>query len=240
MSVIYKPKGAAKEYSEFATNTCKKCTFGCIYCYGPSVMRMKKAEFHSGSGIKFDFVNRFRKDAEKYKNLGESFLMNFIGDPYMNDEVAKITHDILLICEENGFQNVNILTKGGLKATNDFELLQRNNWKFGQTIVFWDDFVRQEYEPKASSIESRYAALKLASSIDLYTWVSLEPIIIASEALKVIANTKDCVDFWKIGKINHFPKLEIETDWKSLLKEIKSLLPNNNYLIKESLKKYEN
>jgi DNA repair photolyase len=239
MSVIYKPKGAAAEYAEFAFNACKGCTFGCTYCYAPPIMWKSPEKYHSDPDIKLDVVKKFQKEAEKHKGLKEEFLMNFIGDPYMNDEVSKITHDVLIICEENEFKNVNILTKGGLKATNDFEILQRNNWKFGQTIIFWDDELRKEFEPDASSIESRYAALKLASTIDLYSWISLEPIIFPNQAYEVINNIKEIVDYWKIGKINHRKDLDLVGDWSDVVINIKKLLQNKEYLLKDSLKKFD-
>ena len=37
MSVIYTPKGKAREYSPYACNIYIGCNHGCKYCYAPSI-----------------------------------------------------------------------------------------------------------------------------------------------------------------------------------------------------------
>ena len=39
MSVIYEPKGKAREYSPLALNLYLDCSHGCKYCYAPAIQR---------------------------------------------------------------------------------------------------------------------------------------------------------------------------------------------------------
>ena len=48
MKPIYEPKGAAKEYGDYAINIYTGCPHGCFYCFAPSVLRRDREAFHSG------------------------------------------------------------------------------------------------------------------------------------------------------------------------------------------------
>lgn len=69
----------------------------------------------------------------------------------------------------------------------------------------------------------------------IYTWVSIEPVIEPLEALVIIASLVGKVDEFKIGKINHFPKFEINVDWANFLEKAEKLLQGEKYMIKKSL-----
>ena len=72
---------------------------------------------------------------------------------------------------------------------------------FGVTISFVDEHLRCHWEPDAAPISKRAEALRLAKSEGLSTWVSVDPIIEADEALRVIRSLAPFVDVWKIGKL---------------------------------------
>jgi DNA repair photolyase len=38
LKTIYKPRGRAKEYSEYALTIYNGCDFGCKYCFVPNVL----------------------------------------------------------------------------------------------------------------------------------------------------------------------------------------------------------
>lgn len=38
MKPIYKPKGAAKEYGDYAINIYTGCPHNCFYCFAPNVL----------------------------------------------------------------------------------------------------------------------------------------------------------------------------------------------------------
>ena len=133
-----------------------------------------------------------------------------------------------------------ILTKGGARAVRDFDLFQKHNFIFGSTILFKDDQFRKKWEPHAAPIEVRFDVVREARRMGIRTWISLEPVINAPEALKVIEELHDCVDFWKIGKINHLPAVEKLTNWRVFYSEVTELLYSlgAQYYIKKDLLKY--
>ena len=45
MSIIYEPRGKAREYSELAANLYTGCSHGCRYCYCPAILRKKIDEW---------------------------------------------------------------------------------------------------------------------------------------------------------------------------------------------------
>ena len=58
----------------------------------------------------------------------------------------------------------------------------------------------------------------------IYTWVSMEPVIIPDEALEVIRAAHSYVDFWKVGKLNHNKEVEQSVDWPKFREDAVSLL----------------
>ena len=45
MSIIYQPKGKAREYSPLAANLYLGCNHGCKYCYAPSIRFQTRQDF---------------------------------------------------------------------------------------------------------------------------------------------------------------------------------------------------
>lgn len=50
MKPIYKPKGAAAEYGDYAVNIYTGCPHRCYYCFAPQVLHREKETFHSCDG----------------------------------------------------------------------------------------------------------------------------------------------------------------------------------------------
>ena len=137
--------------------------------------------------------------------------------------------------------NFQILTKGGLEAARDFDLYKKGD-AFATTLTFSDEEYSKLYESRASNPQSRIASLIEAKKYGIKTWVSLEPIIIPDQTLKLIDMTYRYVDKYKIGKINYDPITEKKVNWGRVIGEIylklKSL--NKEFYIKEDLRKYLN
>jgi DNA repair photolyase len=229
---IYKPKGRALEYSPLACDLYKGCTNGCKYCYGSET-----GTFDSMCETLKPIPNILERVEEAAKELcgdPREILFSFSSDPYFSEEAAILTREALEICEKYEL-NAQVLTKGGVKAARDFDILARNDWRFGSTIIFADEELRKEWEPNAPSIESRIEAVKLAKSIGIFTWVSVEPVIDPVSALEVITRLKGSVDLWKIGKLNHFPEIEKTIDWKDYLRSAMTLLNGENVIYKKDL-----
>lgn len=231
MNIIYKPKPKALEYAPLAANLYTKCNNGCKYCFNQILgfwNRVKASEPLPRDNILQHLEKQLKRDC----TINDEILLCFYCDPYPNIE-NDITRDVLLLLEIYK-KKVIILTKNGIKASRDFDILARNKWKFGVSISVSEE-TRREKEPFAESIDERIQALKIANKLGIYTWISVEPVIKPLEALVVISLLKDLVDEIKIGKLNHFPDYEKKVDWKSFLFAAESLLIGKKYLIKSSL-----
>jgi DNA repair photolyase len=110
--------------------------------------------------------------------------------------------------------------------------------KFGSTIIFRNEDLRNEWEPGAPSISSRYEAVKKAHELGIFTWVSIEPVIVPEESLKVIQDLKPFVNLWKVGKLNHFKEIESKINWKQFFLDAKKELEGCNVYWKKDLLKY--
>ena len=79
MSLIYEPRGKAREYSPWALNIFTGCPHGCVYCFGPAVL--KKPDYFTSIQPRSGFVNQLEKELTKTAPR-EQVLLSFIGDPY--------------------------------------------------------------------------------------------------------------------------------------------------------------
>ena len=233
MDVIYEPKGPALEYAHLAINIYKGCKFACTYCYAPDMARMNMADWSRHPEPKKGILERIEKDAKKIAGDPRSILLCFTCDPYQSIEAARLTRRALLILEKHKL-TATVLTKAGLGAAQDFDILKRNKWEFGTTICCTSDALRMQWEPNAEGIKSRCLAIKHAHEMGIKTWVSMEPVYDAPQALKLIERIADYVDFWKVGKMNH-RKLNI--DWPRFREDAILVLDNNmaKYYIKKEL-----
>jgi DNA repair photolyase len=237
MLVIYAPRGKALEYSELAANLYTGCSHGCRYCYCPAILRTNIERWADDPKPRRDILNQLDRDAAKLHGEKKEILLSFMSDPYHSEGSAIVTREALLILERYGLR-VQVLTKGGKRSFGDFDILQRNNWKFGSTIIFMNDKLREEWEPGAASIEDRIETVREAHRQGIYTWVSVEPVIDPAEALAVMKELRDIVDLWKVGKLNHDKQREAAVDWKKFLYDTEEILAGKNVIIKKNLEKF--
>ena len=237
MGIIYVPSGKAREYAQLAANLYEGCDHRCTYCFGPSTLKKKPEIFHSVNQPKKDALIRFEKEAIKFGKAGDDreILLSFVTDPYQAIESdLNITRQAIKILIENNLR-FTILTKGGIRAARDFDLLKNyNRASFGTTICFTKQDVADKWEPNASTIDMRIAAIKAAHEMGIRTWVSLEPVIDPDQALELIEQIHPFVDHWKVGKLNY---QSLEVDWLKFREEVTSLLVSKgaDYYLKKSL-----
>jgi DNA repair photolyase len=171
---------------------------------------------------------------------GKKVFLSFVSDPYpaINKEL-RLTRSILQLFRDYNVIPI-ILTKSK-QATTDFDVLQNMpDAEFGMTMTF--SVLNQEasfkYEPKASTPIQRYYALEYAHAVGIKTWVSLEPVIDPVETLKIVDETYEIVDQYKVGKLNY---AKSDIDWKKFLNDFHKKMDEygNKFLIKDSLKKYQ-
>ena len=245
MNVIYEPKGRAREYAPLACNLYMGCTHGCKYCYAPACMHKKPAEWHESARVRGENVLAlFEKDCarlakERADDETRRVLFCFLSDPYQPLEgELHLTRRGIETAARHGIK-IDILTKGdSALIEQDLPLMLESQTHLGITLSFINDASRREWEPMASSVQSRLRILRKAHEMGLYTWVSMEPVIIPQEALEVIRMAHDYVDFWKVGKLNHNKEVERSVNWPKFRDDAVALLESFGceYYIKEDLR----
>ena len=241
-TIIYEPRGRAKEYSELAANLYSGCDHACTYCYAPLATRKKRDTF-CFSKPREGVLNKFLNDAKELEMQNEKrpVLLSFTTDPYQTLDVKyQLTRDAIKILHNHNL-HVSILTKGGKRSERDFDLLSKNKElsEYGTTLVFIEETMREKIEPGAASIKERIAALKKAHKEGIRTYVSLEPVWFPEDALKFIDMTHEFVDLFKVGKLNYNPQ-QYNVDWGVFRNDVILKLKGYGvkYYIKKDLEKY--
>lgn len=236
MQIIYEPKGRALEYAPLAVNLYSGCSHGCGYCYAPHALRRPREVFREEISVRKEALEKLKKDAAKLKGDDREILMSFSTDPYQECELDYgITRKAIKILIKNDLR-FTILTKGGMRAARDFDLLARyGKARFGSTIVFDREKSARKWEPNAPSLKDRIRAIEKAHSKGIPTWVSLEPVIRPKQALRLIEDLHPIVDHWKVGKVNG---IKTDVDWLAFRKKVVRLLDSlgADYYVKESLR----
>jgi len=242
MSVLYEPKGAAREYAALAFNPYKGCEHGCTYCYAPLSTRKNRQVFHNQVQPRDNILMRLDKDIVRLIKKGiekNPVLLSFTCDPYQDMEAEhRLTQRSINILNANGFP-VHILTKAGDLAQRDLDLLAKHNFnRFGTSLTFTNDTKSLEWEPNAALPQERIDNLKAAKAKGIYTWASIEPIVIPEQSLDLIDQTHEFVDFYGVGKLNYNKKISDLINWKELKKRIVKRLKKHkkDYILHQSLK----
>jgi len=229
MKAIYEP-GGRTEFAKLALNLYAGCSHGCRYCYnkdkfpGSCADRVKKSSFEN-----------IESDLRKLDGTDRIHL-SYVGDPYdLGRQDNRDMRQVLIKLRKHNhpFQ---ILTKGGTKAVEDFDLYGPNDW-FGATLTFDNDADSKTWEPGAALPEDRISALRIAHERGIRTWVSLEPVIDPAQTLHLIDMAHEFVDLFWVGKLNHMPELEAKIDWPKFRTDAKALLQRHGkqYKIKYDL-----
>ena len=238
--MIYQPKGRAREYSPLAANIYEGCDHGCIYCYVPRILRMDKETFRLTVRPKKDIIERLTDQVSKWKGEKEQVLLSFTGDPYCQEEMYQaITRSALPILLEAGFP-VAILTKGGRRCLWELDIFQqyKDQVKVGATLTFIDEKDAEEFEPYSARPQNRMEALKILHDNGIRTWASFEPVIEPVQTIKLIYETLDYVDEYKIGKVNQFNDLDKYIPWTTFLQAVVGILrkKEKDFYVKEDLR----
>lgn len=224
---IYEPRGAAKEYGDYALNIYMGCPHRCWYCFAPGVLHRVREEFHTHVEPRHILVP-LERQLEKEDFSGKIIHLCFTCDPYPTGYDSTPTREVIKLLKAAG-AHVQILTKGD--GRRDFDLLDGGDW-YGVTIT---GAPRSE-EPGALLLWQRYSALMTAREKGIKTWVSFEPVINASAVLRTIRATAEYVDKVKIGKLNYHPS---DINWAEFGRQAEALCKRLglDYTIKESLRR---
>ncbi len=216
MSVLYTPKGRAREYSPLAVNHYSGCTHACAYCYVPTIPPYKfkknaRDTFHSCPKPRTKLIQQLERDCRNNPGNGERVLLSFTTDPYQPlDSKYRLTRQVIQTLHAHGYA-VQILTKGGSRALYDLDVFTVRD-AFAVTMTLLSDEHSLKWESGAALPSDRIYALHAFHEAGIPTWVSLEPVLNPESALEIIRQTHSFVDLFKIGKLNHHP-LEKRIDW---------------------------
>lgn len=239
MTIIYEPKGKAREYCALAANLYSGCPHGCSYCYAPKFTYKSKEEFLKVRQREH-IIDQIQKEAPQYKN--KEIHLCFTCDPYPGiEKTLNLTRNVIKILHANNIKSI-ILTKAGMESIKDFDLLTKNKSlsKYGASLTFSkkEDSLREE--PFAATPKSRIKALKIAKEMNIPTWASFEPVISTEQTLELIETSLGIVDEFKIGKLNHDIR-EKNINWKTFAKNVIKIFEKNNiknYYLKNDLRAF--
>ena len=224
MIPIYVPRGAAKEYGDYALNIYTGCPHKCWYCFAPNVLRCGREAFGKFVEPRMEIVAETRRQLERDTELRDKLIhLCFTCDPYPTGRDSSTTREIIKLLKEYG-NHIQILTKGD--GSRDLDLLDENDW-YGVTLDGSED---------ADTSATRMQAVGAAAAQGIKTWVSFEPVLEPAKVLVYIQMWHELFDKVKIGKLNHFTT---STDWKAFGAEAVTLCEQLgvDYYIKDSLRK---
>lgn len=228
MSVIYEPKGKAREYSPQALNLYLQCTHRCVYCYAPSALQRTRENYFSIPEPRKGVLESLKKEVKKAAK--EQILLSFIGDVYSetadNNETTRQALEILLEAK----LPIAILTKGGTRCLKDVDLFKQfgEHLHIGTTLTFSSDKHSLEYEPGAALPAERLKMLKQLKENGIKTFASFEPVIIPDESFELMEMGLKYIDTYKVGKINNFQGIDKTIDWTQFLNRTVKYLREND------------
>ena len=237
---IYSPKGPAREYSPLALNPFKGCGFNCTYCYVPGIIGRFNNNYDHTKAVPGDV--RPLISQLKNKKFTDQVLISFTGDPYNPfDEEENFLRSILTYLLSKEIK-VAILTKAGTSVIRDLDIFKKygDRIKIGLTLTFNNNEDTDKWEPGTAYPLSRITALQVLKENDIKTWASIEPVISPSQSFDMIKKTVDFVDLYKIGKLNHNPKLERSINWNVFLIQVVEYLreKGKDFYIKKDLQPF--
>lgn len=196
---IYNPSGKAGEYSYWACNFYVGCSNGCEYCYckkgvlastmGQNKPQLKKC-FKDESHALDIFIKEMEQNLTDLQEHGLFF--SFTTDPLL-EETYKLTVKASYLCFKNKIP-VYILTKTTWWIVDWHPPVE---YAFiGFTLTGHDEL---EAGPECASNRQRINCLRQLHRDGYKTWASIEPIVDFDSSFKIIQETNDFCDLYKIG-----------------------------------------
>jgi len=238
MKVICETTGEAHELAPLGVRLyLGGCAYGCLYCYGHRTMRRIRQAFEKHARLRPEVLRCLDRDAQRMRGDDREILITFSSDPYQPLEMQwGTTRRAIQILIEHGLR-VMILTKGGMHAARDFDLLETyEKCRFGTSVVFTNQADASQWEPNAPPVADRIQAIHQAHGRGIKTLVCLEPVIDPDQALELIRMLHPVVGHWEVGILN-YRKLPRPVDWLQFRANAKRLLDSlgADYHLKKSL-----
>lgn len=239
MPMIYTPAGKAREYSPLALNLYMGCTHHCLYCYGPSCLQRTRESYFITPSPRKGVIEGLIKELKRNRPT-EQVLLSFVGDVYCettdNNVLTRLVLEILLDAKVP----VAVLTKGGKRCLKDLDLFRAfgEHIQVGTTLTFDNDADSLEWESGAAMPAERLEVLRELHKNGVRTFASFEPVIIPEQSLNLMQQGLDCIDVYKVGKINNFRGIDKTIDWTAFLQQTIDILrtAGKEFYIKHDLR----
>lgn len=157
------------------------CPHGCVYCYNQHFIKNIGREEKWGDflEIKLNAPEILEKEVtEKLRNKKEEVFFSTITDPYNPlEKHYQLTRRCLEILLKYKWP-VEILTKSDL-ILRDLDLFKKFRFwiKIGFTLTTFDPIAQKIFEPAASPVEKRLAALEKIKKAKIKTYAFIAPIL---------------------------------------------------------------
>lgn len=209
---LYKPKGRAGEYSQWAVNFYNGCSNGCDYCY------LRRGVLSSAMGgakpvLKKCFRDEdhafevFRKELDTNKESIRregGLLLSFSTDPCL-PETFGLTVKAADYAARNGV-GVKILTKctgWACPVSAEYNSLLQTQKETGNIAIGFTLTGCDEKEPHAAASNQRIMTMERLFTEGFRTFASIEPVIIPVRSLAMVLLTMPFCGHYKIGLEGH-------------------------------------
>ncbi len=159
---------------EYSLNPYRGCQHGCVYCYAPNILRIKREEWGNFVEVKTNIANILSKQLKNKKSgvIG----ISTVTDPYQQIEKKyKLTRLCLKQILRYNFP-VHIQTKSNLILRDIDLILKLSDIEIMFSIGTLNDSERIILEPNSSSIKDRLDAIKKLTENGIKTSVFFGPI----------------------------------------------------------------
>jgi DNA repair photolyase len=241
MPLIYVPKGKAREYSPYALNIYLACSHRCEYCYAPRCRWQTAEEYFKKPYPRSGIAEKLADELKKGPAPKEQVLLSFIGDVYCDTyDENQATRECLEVLLKHRVP-VAILTKGGNRCLRDIDIFKKfgDHIQIGTTLTFDNSADSLQWERGAAVPSERLEVLKTLHDAGIKTFASFEPVIKPMQSLALMKKGLDCIDTYKIGKLNNYKGLDKKIDWTDFLVKSLELLraKGKSVYIKQDLRK---
>ena len=210
---LYTPKGAAREYAAVACNFFRGCPYQCQYCYNRNgrwrnTLGVNHAILEKKFKDENDAVRKFMDDVQEHADyLKETgIFFSFTTDP-MTEDTYNLTRTCALWALRTRRIPITILTKNAQWPIEDWQDYAKDFhlyhlMKFGFTLTGRDDM--EEFASKnGSSNHDRIKRMQCLKELGFSPWASIEPIVDLESSLRMIKESIEVCDHYKIGLMSH-------------------------------------
>lgn len=245
--IIYRPKGAAAEYSLWGVNIYRGCSHKCEYCYNrrgvwagtlgiDTPVLLKKAGCNEDAAVRH-FSEELEKNREAIVKDGGLFF-SFTTDPMLPQTLGATLS--CLSCAIDNHVPVQILTKA-TEWCYDNDCLTKLYEGGGLVKVGFTLTGHDELEPGAPTNESRIDAMRYLAAARIKLFASIEPVIDFAASLNMIYAISDICPEIRIGLQSPYSPSRYDTkECERFIAEVSNIAQRHDIavLYKESVTRF--